>query len=419
MATKMYTRGRTGASTHRGTNTANAAGVNKGWYASLLSTTAGASLLAASTPSTTGPTNGVEQETTSIPYEYLSDPLSADFTISGTITFNVWAAEGTMTDNAGAQCIVEKVSAVDGSITTVVNSERAVEAAITTRAVNNWTATPTSTAFNRGDRIRTRWLANDAGGTMNAGSLSIGTDGPTGAADGDSWVQFTENLTFETIGVAAGTQLFLTTTSAGINPGAATELEAWTSRGSGSTNSVTNTAAGWTAGIQITDTAGGTALEWYSKQLNAFTLGGLASCNIRGLESSASANASLACEIAICNSDGSGATVWGVGRIVPIGSPARSELGTSDAANTVYVAGDDVSVTNGQRLRIRLYIDDTNDIVLATGFTSTISYAGTSAAAAGDSYIILPQSITEFSPASDTPSLFDRRTPRRRMIQRI
>jgi hypothetical protein len=104
--------------------------------------------------------------------------------------------------------------------------------------------------------------------------------------------------------------------------------------------------------------------------------------NIRALESNTSANASLKAEIAVTATDGTGATVWGLANVEP--STTAGELGTSDAALVAWPSGDDTSVTSGQRLRYRIYLDDIASGPLVTGFTATVSYSGTSAAAAGD-----------------------------------
>lgn len=392
------------ADTHRGDNTANAAGATTGWDVNKLTTSPGSALVQNTVLSITGPTNGIEVKN-SDPIEFISDPLAADVTISGTLTLNVWGFESSMSANTGPQVIIERLDSTLAIVSTIASTEAAVEFG-TAAAVTNWTATPTSTNMKRGDRIRVRLLYNDAGGTMGSGfNIHIDYNGPTAAADGDTWIQFNENLTFETSD-PAGTQLFLTTTAAsgGINPGAATELEAWTSRGSGSTSGITNSVSGWTAPIQITDTAGGTLLEWYTRQLAAFTLGGKAKANLRLSRTSLASNASGRCEIAICASDGSLVSVWGAADIAPLSSDGgQSQYGAlliAEAARTVYVSGADTAVTNGQRLRVRVYIDDCAGTAMSTGGTVTLTYAGTSGGAAGDTWVTLPQSVTEYVPAA-------------------
>lgn len=124
---------------------------------------------------------------------YMSAPVNG-FTCSGTITFNFWQKESNMTDNLGAQCVIHR-RANDGSyISTVVDSQKGTEFS-TSYAVQNWTASPTSTTFSSGDRILVLVMINDAGGTGVASTGWVSVDGPTSGALGDSWVQFTETVT--------------------------------------------------------------------------------------------------------------------------------------------------------------------------------------------------------------------------------
>ena len=413
MAQKVYLRTNTTGRTHLGNNSTSAAGAATTWKSSLASTSPGAAAVNNYVDTVTGPTSGLEVGISSFfytdpsPFEFISEPLSADFTISGTVTFNIWGLESAMTNNAGFRVIVERLDSQLNIASTIVASTRGTELG-TVNAVNNWTATPTSTNMLRGDRLRIRVIAIDTGGTMAAASqgVTMSSDGPTTAAAGDTYVQFNENLTFETTD-PSGTQLFLTTTSAGIDPGSAIENEAWTSRGSGSTNSVTNTRTGYAAATQVTASAGGTSLEWYTKQLNSFTLGGKTKCNIRASESNIAANSSIGVEIAICNSDGSSPTVWGyANREADTGGGQIGEIATSDTAYSVWVAGDDTAVSNGQRLRIRVFIEDCANAAMVASHTVTLTYAGTFGGVSGDSYVILPQSVTEFvgSAAEDVPT---------------
>lgn len=118
-------------------------------------------------------------------------------TISGTITFNFWGHEGVMTTNVGMAAIVSRYNSAGTFVSDVVaqanaNHADGVEMA-TTDAAMNWTATPTSTAFSAGD-----WLAVlihvDAVGTMATGDGFLRFDGTSAAADGDSYVTFTETI---------------------------------------------------------------------------------------------------------------------------------------------------------------------------------------------------------------------------------
>lgn len=129
-------------------------------------------------------------------------------------------------------------------------------------------------------------------------------------------------------------------------------------------------------------------MEWFSKKLSTFTLAGVGLVNLRALESTDAANATLGVEIAITDADGTSPVVWGYtlyGLEVPI----------SETASQFFVAGDDVVVTDGQRIRIRVYSDDSNDAAMAASLTTTAYYAGTSGGASGDTYLTFGQTLTQ------------------------
>lgn len=399
MATKLFLTAST-ASTVRGTN--DGAGATLGWYDSALSTTRGAGIFSSSRATVAGPTAGLNVQNAGLGvYEWISEPLAADVTLAAAnlVTMNVWMSENNMSANVGAQMIIDILKADRTLGSSILNSERGVELAVTTRAVNNWTGAPAAVTINRGDRIRVQILGNDVGTMAAAFTFDFSYAGVTAGADGDTWIEFVENMTFEAkTGTPAGTAIYPTATAAGINPGAATELEAWTSRGGGATTAVTNTATGWTAKIPLTATAGGTAVEWYSKPLTAFTLGGRLTCQASGFVSANSTYAVWGCTVYVCNEDGSSPVVWGEGSFW---SPA---IAGGETVQTFGVSGDDVSVTNGQRLKFVFFIDDDDGInKMVTGRTMTFGYAG-SAGANGDCIITLPQSVSEYvAPPSYTP----------------
>lgn len=402
MATKVFLQSQSVSDTHRGEPANTEAGASVGWRTHATSTIQGTTVdTFMGMLSVAGPTAGIEFQYNNggTAVEMISPPLSADVTISGTITFNVWGTEGAMTTNAGPQIRIDRLDSQLGIASTIVDSEAALEFGTTAAAIN-WTATPTSTAMKKGDRFRIVVLANDAGGTMGASSqLRLDTNGPA-AADGDSYVSFTETFTFDTAN-PSGTQLFLTSTAGQVTPGSATTFDAWTSRGGGSTTSVTNTVTGWTSGVQITATAGGTAIEWFTHQLNAFTLGGRAMFNLR-LYNASGVTASARGEIAICDASGNLVAVWAAADLQPGSNNSWGKITTTTDTFgwKAYASGADTAVTNGQRLRFRIFLDDTANSQMSPGQTITMSYNGTSASAAGDSYVTLPQSVTEYVPAA-------------------
>lgn len=198
----------------------------------------------------------------------------------------------------------------------------------------------------------------------------------------------------------ASTALYLTTTTSDIDPGGGSTdtKEAWTSRGSGTTDAVRNTVTGWTAPLQATVTAGGNAVEWFTKGLTAFTLSAPVIANVWAFD-----NASLAVtsrvELAVCANDGSSAVVWAATTY------PTEVLSSPGSALPMYLAGDDLAVTNGQRLRIRVYLDDISTTAMNNAGSYTLTYAGTSAGARGDTYLTMGQVLTEFVTAAVLPSL--------------
>jgi hypothetical protein len=168
---------------------------------------------------------------------------------------------------------------------------------------------------------------------------------------------------------------------------------------------VVNTVAGPTAPIQWTDSAGGTAVTWWTPQLQAVTLAGMVKVNVR-MATSADRAAVALCEIAVTNSDGSSPTVYGVGH------GGYGYVTTTEAAYVFYVAGADISITQGQRLRIRLKIDDPDDTVSNTGMaasqTATLYFNG-AAGATGDTYLHFPvtlQALAPYAPPTQPPAAY-------------
>lgn len=385
MATQLFFRVAVG-SIHRGTNSDNLAGVASGWLSRLLSTARGATATNFTTNTVAGTTLGVEIAGLR---EWISEPLAADVTISGTVTFNLWGLESSMSANVGFQVVVERLDHLGAVISTVVDSERGVELGTAT-SVHNWTAAPTSTSFQKGDRLRVRVAGNDVGTMASGFTFTFDYDSPTAGVTGDSYVSFTETFAFMTA-TPAGSTLYLTDV-AGPAVGADIEKEMWTSRGSGVNEINTSTVVGWTAPIQATDSGGGTKVEWYSKPLAAFTLAERVLLNIRAFEITTAANASLRAELAVCNGDGSSAVVWAAANFNDSNS---GELTTVEAAYVWHLAGDDLAVTSDQRLRLRVFLDDPSDVPMGSSVSGGhIFYDGTSGGASGDSFITLTQTVT-------------------------
>ena len=186
------------------------------------------STLDADTNTVAGPNAGIEctNGLGDLPCNFTTPGLSAPVTISGTVTLNIWASESAAGANTAINVLLERIGPDFKPISTILKTTRVTELG-TSSALANFTDTPTSTDLDKGDRIRITVFGDDAG-TMAAGftfSANIGSNVANEGADGDSWVQFTEDLTFMH-GVEfrdSGTQAFdatsswsFTTTPAGV-----------------------------------------------------------------------------------------------------------------------------------------------------------------------------------------------------------
>ena len=159
----------------------------------LLELTRGAGSTGTNASTVTGPTAGVQIGNTKRSWWYRVDAV----TISGTITKNFWMSESNMSANVTAQVIIDRCDSTGAFISTVQNSEFGTELPVTTRAAQNWTTgTVTSTNFATGDYIRVQIYGNDATATTMASGFTFEAfyGGPTAAADGDSYVTFTETI---------------------------------------------------------------------------------------------------------------------------------------------------------------------------------------------------------------------------------
>lgn len=183
MATKFYPQ-------------AQSAGLDIPWPLTL---TPGTSANAITQNTVLGPTSGVPFDSngdgTGTTITWITKTLQA-VTISGTVTFNIWMSENNMSANVGPHVLLERTDFFGNVLSTISNSEKGTEVIVgPPDAVNNWTATPTSTSLAAGDRIRAKIMGNDVGTMAAAFTFHFGLSGPTAAAAGDSWIQFTEAIT--------------------------------------------------------------------------------------------------------------------------------------------------------------------------------------------------------------------------------
>jgi hypothetical protein len=133
---------------------------------------------------------------------WISPAVVTGFTLSGTVTCNVYGGESATTANTAFRCRLYKYSGgAEGAAILTANMTTELTTSLTT--VRNWTGTPTSTAFAAGDRLVLKlFLENCATSGCPTGSMAAGQtatiryDGVTVGADGATWVQVTQTLDF-------------------------------------------------------------------------------------------------------------------------------------------------------------------------------------------------------------------------------
>jgi len=383
--------------THRADNTARLDGAAGSWVPLTLKlTTPNSSTLTSNISTINGPSNGQEVNAGGGDLEWISEPVSADVTISGTITFNLWGDETSMSANVAINAVVDVIRATDFSIVQIVKTARTVELG-TTMAVNNFTATPTSTVVNKGDRIRVRVFADDsASATMLSGfSWHFGYNGAAGTRD--SYVEFTE--TFGVASAPSGSVFYLKSTNSDVSTASVDKLADMVNATMGGSGYVTNHAGGWMAPQQITDTSGGTVMDWFTNPLNSFTLGGMAKA-VLSFSSAIARTSSAAIQIARVNNDGSSPSVWGIAFTdISTSTDGIGSIGGLDDvvdSDNYWIGGDDLVISNGQRLRFRLFLDDrcNSAQIAAVGRTSKLDGSSVQS-------ITLPQTVTEQAVAAE------------------
>jgi hypothetical protein len=336
---------------------------------------------------------------------WLSYPLSADVTISGQITFVMRGDESSMNANATIKYLVFKMAAATGALTTIIESSFGTEMT-TTYAQKTWNGTPgAGVACKKGDRLLIIGGWDDATATTMGSGFTLESFSDVNATGaGVDGFTFTETLTFDS-GTPAGTTFYLQDAASDLAGSGQKTLGRVPGDGTVNT-SVTNTATGPTAGIQVTDTAGGNVVEWLSPQLQAFSLTGKVNFNIWCKADNTSAKATVRAELAVTDSDGTGAVTVSTALVALRSGSATTQLDATIRAAICKMGVATTSVTDGQRLRLRLFVDEnyysSATFPLVTGHTVTIDYDGTTAAADGDSFITLTETVSDFTPATAT-----------------
>lgn len=348
----------------------------------------------------------------------ISDPIATAITISGTVTFNIWAQEANMSANATLLVALMKLDRF-GTLTLISEHSFGTELVIGVSTVCNWTAAPTSTDFEVGDHICAVIGFTDATSlTMGAGfNLTLSKAGTTDAADGDTWIQFTENISFIPEGRPGGTVLHLTDRDeTGVGSGSMVPKLLSPTRDNAISSAVRDTVAGpLSAPLQWTeDTTSDVPIQWFSKPLRAFTLSGLIGLRLPHLVPGESfPYDSAVCvfgEFAICDNSGLNPVIWcsqviGVPNLDDTGAGLETESAVNDTnalyGRIVYMCGPDVSVTDGQRFRVRAYIcenwSDNSTCPMESGWTAQLNYGNPGGFKQSDGYVIFSQGVYELA----------------------
>jgi len=195
---------------------------------------------------------------------------------------------------------------------------------------------------------------------------------------------------------AQATTVYLGDTVSSVNPEGDDERRLNRLRGPATVSYIKATMAGPvtppSAAAQLTKVSGGTAAVWYSDPLDEVTISGNVTFNLWGLSSSKFANAGLAAELLRASASGVIQSV-----IASVVAPA-SELGTAAAVRNWIRTPAPTSLANGERLALRIYIDDAGGTMTA-GRTVTVTLDGPTAGASGDSWFSTAESLAPARPA--------------------
>lgn len=176
------------------------------------------------------------------------------------------------------------------------------------------------------------------------------------------------------------TDFFLRSSASGL--GGAGQRGLSQRRGRASATVITTTVASGTD-IQVTATAGGQALTWFSEPITAaITISGTVTVNIRGLESANTVNSGRGILIERTNNAGTVQSTIVANATVPA---TITEFTTADAANgAATYTPTSTAMAVGERIKVTLKVRNVG--TMGAG-TVTISHEGAASAAAGDTWV--------------------------------
>lgn len=134
---------------------------------------------------------------------WISNPVDGEQNVSagasGTVTFNLWAAEDNMNNNIQVGARLFRWSANDGTETLIASANDGVELGTGAPAAMNFTVNPAANVvLLNGDRIVVKYYAANLAATATAvGTNRCTYNGTTAGANGDSYVILTDDLTFQ------------------------------------------------------------------------------------------------------------------------------------------------------------------------------------------------------------------------------
>lgn len=182
------------------------------------------------------------------------------------------------------------------------------------------------------------------------------------------------------------TDFFLRSSASGL--GGAGQRRLSQRRGRASATVITTTVASGTD-IQVTATAGGQALTWFSEPITAaITISGTVTVNIRGLESANTVNSGRGILIERTDNAGTVQSTIVANATVPA---TITEFTTSDAANgAATYTPTSTAMAAGERIKVTLKVRNVG--TMGAG-TVTISHEGAASAAAGDTWVRFNENI--------------------------
>jgi len=129
---------------------------------------------------------------------WISEPVDSTQSVTAsTVTFNIWALESNMNANAGGRARLFRWSANNETETLIAGPANDGVEFGTAIGAFNWTTTATATTLLKGDRIVARFYITNIGTMATGFTCTLGFNGPTAGANGDSYVVLTDNLTFQ------------------------------------------------------------------------------------------------------------------------------------------------------------------------------------------------------------------------------